>query len=386
MSKIRITFRDSYKNKQGESPLVVVAHMMKHKVRLSTGISVKPENWDGKKQKIKGTGKEISDNNLILDERLARVNDILVKYRLQHKDITPELLRYEYAHYSASIDFIAFMEAEIKERRSELAGSTIKNHNICLHRLKEFRGEIIFSEIDEALVIKFKAFLRDTVKNDIYTISSRLKVFKTYINRAIKKHIISDNPFRYIPLVRPQVDRVFLTEPEIKKLVALYNKNYLPKSHQKALRHFLFAISTGLRISDVRAITMDCITKNTLVFSPEKTKNKKAALIRVPIQTLAARMIKDESPNRLYGPVFAMLSEFRTNKYIQDAAEVAKIDKKISFHTARHTFATYFLRKTKNLLALQKLLGHTNISETMIYSHILMEDIEAEMKCFEELT
>lgn len=385
MSKPTITFRDKYVNKNGESPLVIVIHTHGKKIRLATGVSVKRDEWNGKSQTIRGKDRDVKDLNMVLGNCLAMVNNIMIKYRLQNKILAADQLRYEYAHYSASISFFDFMEEEIKMRKTEIEGSTIRQHEVCLNKLREFKSELTFSEIDEALVHRFKGWLKTVKGNDQYTISSNLKVFKTYINRAIKKKIITENPFCFIPLVQPKNERIFLVESEIISLVKLYNRLFLSSSHQKVLRHFLFAVSTGLRISDVKSITMENIFKNTLIFTSYKTRNQKAAVIRIPLQSLALRMIRDESPNRLKGPVFTMLSDFRTNQYIKEIAKVVKITKNISFHTARHTFATYFLRKTKNLLALQKLLGHSDMRETMIYSHILMEDIEAEMKCFEDL-
>jgi len=355
------------------------------RVRIPTGISIKPAEWSFEKQIILGRSKSIADNNLVLRNCMARVNDILVKYRLQYKDLTAEMLKYEYAHYSASIDFGAFMEEEISLRESELENSTIRQHKVCLNKLRQFSKELIFSQMDEQFIHRFKVYLKEVLKNDTYTISSNLKVLKVYINRAIKKKIISDNPFKNIGLVQPKNDRIFLTENEIKLLINMYRRKWLPASHQKCLRHFLFSINTGLRISDVKAISMDNIVKETLVFTPYKTRNQKAAVVRIPLTNLAKEMIRDESAHRLRGPVFTMLSEFRTNKYLREIAAELKISKHISFHVARHTFATFFLKKTKNLLALQKLLGHSDMRETMIYSHILMEDIEREMLCFDEL-
>ena len=72
------------------------------------------------------------------------------------------------------------------------------------------------------------------------------------------------------------------------------------------------------------------------------------------------------------------------NRHLKTIYESINFDKHISFHSARHNFATLFLRNTKNLAVLQKLLGHTNITETMIYAHVLTEDIENEMKVFNE--
>lgn len=385
MAKVRISFRDAYVNKKGEAPLVLVTHLLRRKVRINTGISINPKNWNDAGQLIRGKTKHTADLNLVLSDCLAQVNDIMVKYRLQRVPLTAELLKYEYDHYASSIDFIAFMEEEIKARRHELEPSTMSHHNACLNKLKVFQKEIAFVELTEDFVHRYKAHLRDVRKNEAYTISANLKVFKTYINIAIRRKIVRENPFRYVPLTRPRNERIYLDEDEIKAMIDLYDKQSLSKTFQKVLRHFLFSVSTGLRISDIKSITMDNIFRDMLIFTPEKTKNKKSQVVRIPLKSLALRMIKDESPFRLKGPVFLMISEAKTNEYLKAIAGDLKIKKRISFHSARHTFATYFLKRTKNILALQKLLGHSNITDTMVYSHICMDDIEKEMVCFDDL-
>lgn len=385
MGNVKLVLRNEYTDKNGESSINAVLHIKGIKVRIPTGISAAPEKWDAIKQCIKGSSKFTKDHNLILGDCLSKINDILVKYRLQRKDLSAEQLRYEYDHYSASIDFIAFMKEEIQLRRGEIEKTTLRQHQVCLNKLTEFKKEISFSEIDETFVLRFKSYLKDKLKNDVNTISSNLKVFKAYINRARRKKIINHDPFTYIALVKKDNDRTFLTEEEIARLVKLYNRNWLAKTYQKVLRHFLFSVVTGIRISDVKSISMEQIIKDTLIFIPYKTRNQKANTCRIPLCSLAKKLIQDESPNRIAGPIFTMISEPRTNTLLREIAAHANIDKHITFHTGRHTFATYFLRKTKNLLALQKLLGHTDMRETLIYSHILTEDIEAEMMCFNQL-
>ncbi len=95
-------------------------------------------------------------------------------------------------------------------------------------------------------------------------------------------------------------------------------------------------------------------------------------------------LINDESPHRLRGHIFNLFADQTINKQLKEIMKVGEINKNVTFHTGRHTFATIFLSKTKNLGALKQLLGHSSINETMIYAHILTEDIEKEMQVFNE--
>jgi integrase len=130
---------------------------------------------------------------------------------------------------------------------------------------------------------------------------------------------------------------------------------------------------------------MEDIISNMLVLVPRKTKNTSNRTIRIPLKHTALELIKDESPYRIKGLIFSTYSEQRMRTYLKDVVGHAKIKKDVNFHSGRHTFATIFLKKTNNLAALQKLLGHQNINQTMVYAHILSDDIDREMDVFDEV-
>ena len=98
-------------------------------------------------------------------------------------------------------------------------------------------------------------------------------------------------------------------------------------------------------------------------------------------------MIKDEGLTQYEdAAVFKCLTEQRMNKYIKEVCAVAGIRKDVSFHTARHTFATLFLRNTKaanGILLLQKILGHSDLNSTIVYSHVITTDIDSAMLQFD---
>ena len=118
---------------------------------------------------------------------------------------------------------------------------------------------------------------------------------------------------------------------------------------------------------------------------PQKTLNMNNKRIEIPLSKSAIQLIKDENPLKIKGLIFNCVSEQRMNQHIIEVASVAKVDKQISFHTARHTFATLFLKKrskANGLIMLQQLLGRSNIDGTMGYSHVLNDDIKEAIEEF----
>lgn len=379
MINLTVSLGDGYIKSNGEATVYVIARVQRKKIKFNTGISILPEDWDTESNRIRGSSSQVKDYNLVISSVISRLNEIFVKYRLQNRELTPNLLRKEYKTPTSFTDFHSFMKSAINERKGELTESSIKQHHATLSKLKEYAPVLHFSEIDEEFIKKFNRWMINKKKNSQNTRHNAFKNLKAYMNIAVERKLMESNPLKKLPVNRTNVDPVWLSEDEISSLVTLYKKKFLPPSHQKALRHFLFSCMTGLRISDVKRVQMEDIIGNRLVIIPEKTRNRNAKTVKIPLTGFARQLIKDESPHRVRGNIFEMFSEYRTNVFLKEIMPVAKINKKVSFHTARHSFASYFLKRTKNIKALQELLGHSRLSETMIYSHILAEELDNEM-------
>lgn len=381
--KIITYYRADYKNKHNESPIYLFVYLHGKRVKFNTGVSVEESYWDTEKLIVKNSHSKANDFNLIISTSRAKLNDIFVKYRLKDKELSTAIIKDEYTRPSTQFDFIEWLEREIDERRGEVTNSSIRSFRGHMLKLKSFKKQITFSELTEDFFVSFNRWMKTTLKNQQNTRHNTLKTMRTFINIAKRKGIVEYNPLDRMPIKRVQTDRVFLIEEELESLLKKYREGSLPDNYQKVLRHFLFSCFTGLRISDLPRIQMEDIIGNTLILMPLKTKNTNARTIRIPLPKPAIELIKDESPHRLQGPVFHCYSEQKMREYLKLVIKHVKIKKAVNFHGARHTFATIFLRNTKNLAALQRLLGHSNILQTMVYSHILTEDIESEMKVFD---
>jgi integrase/recombinase XerD len=377
---VSISLGDGYIKRNGEAVVYIIIFLKGKKLKFNTGISVKPDQWDRRSRRVKPDVDNFNDLNLVITSCLGRINDVFIKYRLLHRELTPVLLKKEYSNPTYHVDFFTFLERAIEERRGEITDSSIKQHLVLLEKLKEFKPDLSFAEIDTDFIKKFNRWLINTKKNSQNTRHNAFKNLKAYLNIAVDKEIIRANPIKKIPVSRSKTDPDWLTETELHDLVELYKKNYFPGSYQKVVRHFLFSCFTGLRISDVMRLKNEDIVDGRIILVPHKIKNRSPRTIKIPLCKFAEKLIKDENSLRLYGTVFNMLSEQKTNIYLKEAVKVAKINKHVSFHTARHTFATLFLKRTKNIIALQKLLGHSRLTETMVYSHILTEEIDQEME------
>jgi len=379
---VKINFRSEVLDRDGKGTIQLVLYQHQKKMSFYSGVKVTVKDWDDKEKKVRKSHKQASDLNLIIDTAKAKLTNIFVKYRLQDKEVTFELLKDEYDRPNTGFDYLEWLKGAIEARRGEVTDSTIEQFNAHRVKLQEFKKTVAFAELSEDLFANFNKHMKVKLKNESNTRWNTLKTHRTFINIAKRKGIVTMNPLDRMPVKRAQTDRVFLDNKEVKLLLDLYHKNTLPETYQTILRHFLFSCYTGLRVSDLERIKMEDIVHNLLIVTAKKTRNSSGATTRIPLVPGALEMIADEAGTRTKGVIFKLFSEPRMRKYIKLIVAHAKISKKITWNSGRHTFATNFLKATNNLAALQKLLGHSNISMTMVYAHIMTDDLEREMDVF----
>jgi len=368
--------------KNGLCSVFLTVNIDYKKLYFSTGVNADPVRFDFERGRLKGNTPAIKDSNLIIENCLATMNDIFVRYRLQNIPMTADLLKNEWLNPSRRIDFYAFAAEAIKERSKEMMKQTTKNHYTNIEKLKKFKATLMFSEITPDFIDRYRRNLKVKEHNDINTVHTSLKILKAHLNIAIKKGVIRKNPFDEIRLVTAAPDRVYLTQKELAMMWDAYCAKNMTDDKLKVLRHFLFMCYTGIRISDLKSMLKDEVNSGRLIFQAEKTKNIKKKYIKIPLNSYALKLIKDENSqtNMLFNPI----SEQKLNKYIKLIAGKLGIDKPVTNHSGRHTFATLYLESTNDLAGLQSLLGHSRITDTMIYVHVTEANTFKQMDMFEQ--
>nr|DAU27714.1 MAG TPA: Integrase [Caudoviricetes sp.] len=187
----------------------------------------------------------------------------------------------------------------------------------------------------------------------------------TALNDAVRKGFIQNNPCKYAERIKfEEAKRAFLTQEELKRLAATPCKG-----SSSTAEAFLFSCLTGLRYSDVKKLTWSEVSQDLkrITFVQKKT----SGLEYLDLSPQASQMLKER--NRVGDFVFYDLPKFLSSvsSTLKRWAKDAGIDKNISFHTARHTFATMLLTLDVDLYTVSKLLGHKDIKTTQIYAKII---------------
>jgi len=188
----------------------------------------------------------------------------------------------------------------------------------------------------------------------------------------MRHEMISQNPAQFITIKKKETLPKFLTFDEVKKLASTSCEN------QSVRNAFLFSCFTGLRYGDMLTLKWEMINDGHLEFTQHKTGNSE----RFPLSAQAKKILcdqknigKSEKLEKEYpeGTVFFMPRQSTTDKALKRWAERSGIKKSISFHRARHTFATMALTVGVDLYTTSKLLGHRDLRTTQIYAKVVDE-------------
>lgn len=357
-------------NAEGKALIQVEAYLNRQKKYFSTKIYVKPSQWDSKRKAVK--------NHPNMDELNQYIEGYITYLERIELDIVqsgrPFSLNYlkEKGDYDAS-SFVSFMKNEIEH--SNLRISTLKNHLSTLQVLIQYQPDVSFDDMTFNFLLNFERFLLEH-KYHRNTIAKHMKHLKRYINLAINKDLfeLQKYPFRKYKIKYMDSKRGHLTPEELEKLERVAPK--LQRTLRRTLDMFLFSCYTGLRFSDIVSIKHENFhlidDKLWLIYSSVKTDVN----VRLPLFLLfdgKAMSIYERYSRRRSKTLFdvSVSANSNVNKQLKRICQLACVDKKLSFHMARHTNATLLLYNGANITTVQKLLGHKSVRTTEIYSDIM---------------
>ena len=379
----KIILRTDCLRKDKTALLSLQCFINKKRKVISLNQYVKPLLFNKEEQRVlsgPGLKKEQADDmNLILEQAKAKANKICVNARLAEKPLNSDDFETEFNNPASRYDFLQFFLKQAKARKGLLTDSTIKQ-NIATHtKLQKFRQIISFADLTYTFIEDFEKWLRIKEKVSTNSIWKHHKTIHTFINIAIKKGYKIPDPYKNYKIKWVKKPKLHLTREEVNRLQELYEKVILPPSQQNVLRMFLFSCYTGIRISDITRISANQIKNNVLIFTPYKTRGQKP-IHEIPLPQKALNLITVKE-----GLLFAHYTDQVINKFLKEVIRKAGIDKKISYHKSRHTFATLFLEMKGSVEVLQQILLHSTINTTMDYVHIVEDRKKQEINYMDNL-
>lgn len=258
--------------------------------------------------------------------------------------------------------FIDYMKELSKKRYT--SKSNYDGWLCAINHVEAFLGTriVTFESVNSKFLEDIKSYLLDVHKTN--TASSYFNKVRATINQAFKDRIIIDNPCEIVSTIKTQEsEREYLTHAEVQKL---WDADFQDKELKRA---FIFSCYTGLRFSDIEKLTWNDIKDNKIKFRPKKTTEKFQYL---PLNNMANRILdeSDKNTNNVFN-----ISYSRTSK-LEQWCRIAGINKHITFHCSRHTFATMSLTAGADIYVIKDLLGHSKVQTTQIYTKIINSKTE----------
>lgn len=266
---------------------------------------------------------------------------------------------------------------------TDLRYGTRKTYKAILTKFNKFAPGVKCCELTRQLVVQFKDYMLNTLKNCMNTVKKTLLGLKTIINKTRDElEIEIPDPFKKLRVGKVVNRREFLTLDEVTGLFNGFidNAKKLTRPQYDAMQTFLFSCFTGLRYSDLKTLCKEDI-QNGRICKPMK---KTGDIVYIPLCNQAKALLA--LPNRHGDQRLLHVTENTYfNRHLKAAATVLGVEKRLFCHLARHTFATMCLTIGIPLEVTSKLLGHREIATTLIYAKMVNSRIDMEMNKFDTL-
>ena len=385
---VYFSIRASKKNKKGLSPIEASISYNGERIYFSTGKFAKASDWNKQKQTMKGSTQEAQLINDYLIELRNKIYEKEVELMKRGYMVTVHLLKDAIYNKVESLKDKTLMQviSEHNENKNKLLGKGISkaslysfehSKNLLLEFMqKEYdRDDILLNEINIGFMQLFHTFLLSDKGMAQNTCTKHLKYLKSIVTLAVSNNYISYNMLANYKIERKPVDIDFLTEEELRRIINFDTP--IPRL-EKARDFFLFGCFTGLAYIDIKTLKLEHFEKDDEGrIWIKKKRVKTGVLSRIPLLPMA-KMILEKY--RDCDKLIPIQDASDINKYLKDIALYCHIDKHITFHTSRHTFAsTVTLANNISLEVVSKMLGHTNTRMTTHYAKLLDKYIGEQM-------
>lgn len=370
---------------------------------LYIGRSVNPENWDQKRKLSKGRSRRDLELNKYLDEVRGKFCEIHTALVRDKKVINPIVMRDLFLGKVEKpkmlCDVFRQTNAKRKEEldRGDIVKATYQRWERCITYLEDFFkftmdvDDIPVKDVTSGMLDDFEHFLRVS-KNCANNAAVRyLRCVKNTIQYALAHKWITEDPFIGKKYQRTYAEREFLTEPEIMAMMKL-DFSDLPRL-ELVRDTFVFCCFTGLAFCDIKSLQRENIVNdsdgNAWI---RKSREKTGELSIIPLLEIPRQIAEKYAEHPLVkstGVVLPVLTNQKCNAYLKEIADLAKIQKHLTTHMARHTFASISLSNHVPMESIQKMLGHSDIKTTQIYAKMqdrtVYEDMETMRSKFNKI-
>lgn len=380
-------------NTTGQFPIYIRLTVNGNRLEFSTKKFVDSSRWSAELAKMKGTTEEARSINSYLDLMKSKILDIQMELIHKNQEVNIENFKIKLFDIEEKQRMLVPIFQDHNNKIKELVGKeyasgTLERYTTSLKHTIEFLewkykvSDIDITKINHAFITDYEFYLRSVRNCANNTAVKYIKNFNKIIKICLANDWLEKNPFaNYKSKVR-EVERTYLSEEEIQNII---EKDFKTERLSLVRDIFLFSCFTGLAYIDVKNLTKSHIS---IGIDGEKWifthRQKTESASKIPILPVT-QMIIDKYENHPQcnneNKLLPILSNQKMNAYLKEIAGVCEIEKELTFHIARHTFATTVtLTNGVPIESVSKMLGHKNLTTTQHYAKILDRKVSDDMK------
>ena len=378
--------RKAMSKKTGMVPIYCRVRYGDTTAQFSTKIDVPYINWDSKRTRVKGNSKKAMNLKLeTLRISIIEKYDALIKTNVI---ITAKTIIDYYKNDTLIMNSVINVFKQHNTNMKSLIGieysyGSYKNYKTTLKHLIKYintkynANDIFLNKINYDFIYNFSQFLLLHTECNHNGMMKHIQRFKKITNFCINNNYITNDPFAGFKISFKKSNRVYINKQELHTL-----KNItLNDSLSKVRDIFLFACYTGLSYIDLYNLSLKNIRKGNDNLQWVYVKRHKTNIpSNIPILPPAFSILKKYKKQKNINRIFPMISNQKMNKALKEIAHLCNFNKKLTFHSARHTFATTVtLTNGVPIETVSKMLGHNNIKTTQIYARVIDSKVSKDM-------
>ena len=380
--------------KNGECPVMLRINLNGDRLALQVQRFIKPEDWDQNRYVMKGRTEAARVFNNYLEAVRLKAHKKYNELLSYTDDVTPQMLRDAIlgVNTAKTRQIIDIWEGHVSDLKKLIGKensyatyqkyNTAKNHFQSFLQNKYQLNDVSIKAVDYQMIQQYSIYLKTEKGCSFNTATKFLQNLKTITSISIRSGWLVKDPFNGISLTLKEVDRPYLTFEELERLIEF---NSVFDRLNRVRDFFVFSCYTGLAYIDVKKLKRAEIEGNDeMGFWIRTRRQKTGGRANIPLLDIPMSIIRNYCQLELLDaeePILPILSNQKMNAYLKELADLCNIQKQLSYHVARHTFATTVtMMNGVPIETVSKMLGHKNIHSTQHYARIVDKKVGDDMK------
>jgi len=364
------------------------------RVALQVHRFIKPEDWDPARYVMKGRTEEARAFNNYLEAVRLKAHKKYNELLSYTDDVTPQMLRDAIlgVNTAKTRQIIDIWEGHVSNLKKligkENSYATYQKYNTAKNHFQAFLQkhyhveDVSIKAVDYQMIQQYSIYLKTEKGCSFNTATKFLQNLKTITSISIRSGWLVKDPFNGISLTLKEVDRPYLSFEELQRLIEF---NSVFDRLNRVRDFFVFSCYTGLAYIDVKKLKRAEIEGNDQMgFWIRTRRQKTGGRANIPLLDIPMSIIRNYCQLELLeseDPILPILSNQKMNAYLKELADLCNIQKQLSYHVARHTFATTVtMMNGVPIETVSKMLGHKNIHSTQHYARIVDKKVGDDMK------